>query len=134
MAKLPGQKRILTEDFPDQKKWIPALLGPVNKFFEDITRALNKNITIAENMNGDVLTVTIDGVYPLDIAWKLTSPPVAAFIGQCREVNGAHTTFTNALFLDWEFTAAGTFRINNIAGLTASSTNRYRLIIVTFAG
>jgi hypothetical protein len=134
MARLPDQRKILTEDFPDQKKWIPALLAPINRFFEDVIRSLNKGLTIQENFDGELLLATIDGTFPIDIAWKRANSPKAAFLGQCFETSGVHTALTDPLYLEWEYTAAGKFRINNIVGLTATSANKYTATIVVFTG
>lgn len=134
MAQLPNQRKILPEDFPDQKAWIPQLLSPINRFFEDVVRALNKGLTIKDNFDGELITAIIDGVYPLDINWTRPNPPKAAFIGQCREITGNHTTFTDPLFLDWEYTAAGKFRINSVVGLTASSAIKFNATIIVFTG
>jgi hypothetical protein len=133
MARLPDQRKILPEDFPEQK-WIPALLSPLNRFFEDVVRALNKGLTFKENIAGEILTVTIDGVFPLDVRWTNMSPPIAAWIGKCRETSGNHTNFTDPLFLDWELTASGQFRINNITGLTATMANKFSVTIIAITG
>lgn len=134
MAQLPKQRKILVEDFPKQKDWLPKLLSPLNEFFEDVIRALNKGITFQENMAGSILTVNIDGVFPLDLKWSQTSRPVAAWIGQCKEIGKDHVVFTDPLFLDWEMKDSQTFRILGIPGLSASSTNRYKLTIMTVTG
>lgn len=135
MAKLPIQNQILPETFPsEQKKWLPQLLQPINYFIQNVIRALNKNLTFNENFAGDVLTVTIDGTYPLDVRWINNSKPTLAWIGSCREVSGTHATITTALYLDWEMSSVGEFRINKIAGLSASITNPFYVKIVAIVG
>ncbi len=133
MARLPKRNKILAEDFPKQD-FMPKLLEPINSFSEDMVLALNKGLTFQENMASETLTVTIDGVYPLDLKWTNKSRPIGAWIINCREVSGAHTTFTTALYLDWEMTASGSFRVNNIAGLTASSANKFTTTIIAIVG
>lgn len=133
MARLPDQQKIQAEDFPSEK-FMPKLLYPINRFFEEVIRALNKGLTLKENFNGDVITVTIDGTFPLDVRWTQTSPPVAAWIGRCREVSGDHTNFTDPLFLDWEMIQLGQFRINAIPGLTSSVSNKFYVTIIAIAG
>lgn len=134
MARLPKVTRINPEDFSEQK-FIPKLLEPINSFFSDILSALNKNLTFKENIAGDVITAVVDGNYPLDIQWTGKAKPIAAWIGQCREISGTHTTITTALYLDWEITSGGAFRINNIAGLTGETTdNKFSVTIVAIAG
>ena len=134
MAKLPNQRKLLPEDYPTEKSWIPALLAPINRFFEDVVRSLNKGLTIKENMAGDLITVVIDGVYPVDVAWTI-APPKAVIIGQCREVSGTHTVPADAISLDWEYTASGRLRVNGVPGLVGpSSTNKFNLTLVVFTG
>lgn len=114
---------------------MPELLSPINGFFEDVVGALNKGLTIKENFAGEVLTALIDGVYPLDIRLTSGHTPIAAWLGSCREISGTHTTFTTPLFLDWQMTSSGLFRINSIVGLsTATSTNKFSATIITIAG
>lgn len=133
MARLPKQGKILAEEFPEEK-FMPKLLSPINDFFADVVSALNKSLTFKENIAGDVITATIDGVYPLDIRWTNKSRPIAAWIGSCREVTGTHTTFTTPLFLDWEMSSMGAFRINKVVGLTATSSVKFTITIVAITG
>lgn len=134
MAKIPTQKAILQESFGEQKSWIGQLLTPLNMFMEQVTLALNRQITIKENMAGDVLHFVLDGNYPLQAKWNLKMKPTIAFIGQCREVSEVHTTITEAIYLDWEFTSNGMFQINNVADLNATSTNKFNLTVVALTG
>ncbi len=133
MAKLPKQKKILPDQFPKQD-FMPELLTPLNSFMDDVTSALNKSLTFKENIAGEVLTVTIDGIYPIDVLWTNKSRPVAAWLGYCRELSGVHTNFTDPLFLDWEMAANDKFRINNITGLAASNTHKYQVVIIAING
>lgn len=133
MARLPDQRKISPEEFPDQS-FMPRLLGPINRFFEEVVRALNKGLTFKENISGELITVTIDGTYPLDVRWTNANPPVAAWIGKCRETSGNHTNFSAPLFLDWEIASNGSFRINNITGLTASMTSKFNVTIIAITG
>lgn len=134
MAELPSQKRITQESFPDQADWIGKLLEPLNRFMEDVNRALNNNITMADNLDCMVKTVTLDGVYPVKFKWTRNSRPKAAWVGQCREADEDHTTITNAVTMDWEFTQDGSFQINNVAGISPSSSSKYNLTIVAVTG
>lgn len=135
MAKLPTIKRITEEVFPsDVKKWLPKLLAPLNQFMEQLTNALNKNLTIRENFAGEILEATLDGEYPLNIAYGLKAPPKVAILGSCVEVEGNHSIPLAALYLDWTFSSNGTFQINEVVGLTPSSTAKYRINILILTG
>lgn len=133
MAKLPQQNKILPENFPEQK-FMPQLLSPINSFISQVILALNKNLTFTENMAGQILAVTIDGTFPLNLQWTLPQKPVAIWIGNCRETSGTHSTVTTALYVDWEMNPKGQLQINNIAGLSASSANRFHVTLLAITG
>lgn len=135
MAKLPTIKRITEEVFPsDVKKWLPKLLAPLNQFMEQLTNALNKNLTVRENFSGDIIEATLDGNFPLNIAYGLKAPPKIAILGSCVEAEGIHSIPLAALYLDWSFSSNGTFQINEVVGLTPSATSKYRINILIFTG
>jgi hypothetical protein len=133
VAKLPTFKRILPEQFPDLK-WLPEFVAPINKFMSEVQDAMNNKLTFQENMNAEVRTVLLDGTYPIKLKWSKPNKPTAAWIGQAREVSGNHTTITTALYLDWEYTTEGNFQINNVAGLSASPTDKFNLTILIITG
>ena len=133
MAKLPTIKKILPEQFPDLK-WMPEFSQHINRFMEEVSRALNNQLTFSENMSAVIKTVQLDGIFPVKFSWTLPSKPVAAWIGQCREVTGEHTVIMTALYLDWEFNNDGMFQINGVAGLTPIPTNKFNITIVAITG
>lgn len=133
MARLPTQNKILPEDFPKQD-FMPQLLAPINKFFQDMILALNKGLTFQQNMAAEILTVNIDGNFPLDVRWVNKSKSIGAWIVNCRETSGSHVTFTTPLYLDWEMKSTDTFKINSIVGLSATSTNVYTVTIIAITG
>lgn len=135
MAKLPTQKRITPETFPDQEKWIPQLLEPLNRFMEEVTRALNNELTVNENLDAVVRTVELDGTYPVKFKWERKNRPRAAWIGQCRETSENHVTLSTPIYLDWVYTQEGMFQINDVVGLTGpSASNKFNLTIIAIAG
>lgn len=143
MARLPKQSRILSEDFPKQD-FMPKLLEPLNQFFQDVISSLNKNLTFKENIAGDVLTVSIDcsslntgvyyPIYPIDLKWTNTSRAMAAWIGQCREINGNQVLQGQSLYLNWSMSETGSFRINEIPGLHTTSATKFQLTIIAITG
>ena len=133
MAKLPTAKKILSESFP-QLPWLPELIRPLNSFIESVTAALNQGLTFNENLDALVRNVTLDGTWPVKVAWPKTNKPVACWVGQCRKLNADHTTITTALYLDWEFAADGTLQLNNVAGITPTETSKYVLTLVAITG
>lgn len=129
MPKLP-QTKIVLESLSNKKE-MTELLDQLNPIIATIRQALNKNLTFRENLAAEILTVTIDGTYPFDVKWPNKNRPIAAWIGQCRETSGTHVAISTALYLDWEMITNDTFRINGIAGLSASATNKFYVTILT---
>lgn len=125
-------RKIIQENLPDYS-WLAAIVGPVNKGFEDVQRVLGKNITFGDNMSAAVITVVLDGVYPAYSAWTLAAKPVGAWVTFCREVQGDHTNFASAVFLDWEWTGER-IKINAVPGITPTPTAKYSLSFIAITG
>lgn len=132
MARLPALKRILPEQFPDLK-WMQEFLGLLNPFIEEVNRALNRQLTVSENMAGAMRVVRIDHTYPVKFRWELASPPRAAWIVYARPVDGSHIAFTEAPYLDWEIGADGSFQINEVVGLPSTAVP-WNIRIIALAG
>jgi hypothetical protein len=133
VAKIPNLKRIITEDFkPEVQSWIGKLLQPLNTFMEAVSTALNKGLTIADNFDGQVTTITIDSL-PAKFKWNSRRSPVGVFVVYAQEATGSHTTFTTAIFADWTY-SDGQITILNLTGLSVSSTNKFNVTFVAIAG
>lgn len=131
--KTPELQRLILEEFPNQQEWIEKLISPINLFFQTVVNALNKQLTFGDNIDCEFYEQKVSGTYPVDLSWSRKAPPRAAWIAYARESDGEHTTFTSALFLDWEFTSDGLFRINSIVNLgdTDAAPFNVRIIAVT---
>lgn len=91
MANIPDFRLLRPEDFPELE-WMPQFVQPLNRFMEEVTRALTKKLRINDNFEGLVRTVLVDGTYPVKFAWDFPNRPIAAWIGQAREISENHTT------------------------------------------
>lgn len=89
MAKIPPASRLVTEDYPDQSSWIDKLLVPINTYFERNSAALNQGLTINDNFAGRILTVELDGNFPVRVTWPLRSKPVSVLVGDWSRKDGA---------------------------------------------
>lgn len=134
MSTLPPIQRLVVEDFQDQKTWIGRLLQPLNQFFESVYSALNKNLTIADNISGDVQTIELDGTFPIKLAWKLKMRPVALLVGNVYRSDGSSTTLTEAVFLQWNFNQSSQLQIDGVVGITPTDAAKYKVLIVCFTG
>ena len=125
-------KKILQENLPSYS-WLAAIVGPINKGFEDVQRILNSGLTFSQNMSASVNTVTLDGIYPVYVSWPLPAKPVGAWVIVCRELSGVHVTFTTAIFLDWTWDGER-IKIDGVTGITPTSTAKFNLSFIAITG
>ena len=59
MAKIPTIRRLSVEDFKEQKSWIEPLFDVLNQFILSVVTALNRRLTISENMLAQVAQVAV---------------------------------------------------------------------------
>lgn len=140
MAKLPSVKRLVREDIPNAPEWIDTLIDPLNTFMEEVYYALDRDLTLNENIIGGVSTIQFKtrsdyttAVDPLD-GWeiqKLFDPisvkPEFVGIGQITD-RDEFTIITAPVSLSWDW-LDGEVRIKYIAGLTDSKRYEIKLLI-----
>jgi len=138
MAKLPTIKRILREDLPDAPDWIDKLLYPVNKFFEDVFNALNRNLEFVDNVTGQKKDVTFKTLSTyvstsatfetLEFPRTLKRKPTGLLLLQIIQDEDNHTPIETAPYIDW-LDENGTIRIFLVTGLVASKTYNMRVLL-----
>lgn len=126
MSKLPTIQPLKGSD-------VPSILKPLNQFITDVTRAFNKRLTVTENMDGAIIPVIVDGIFPVFVTWERPNPPVAIWVGKCWEISQVHVVPTVAIGIDWEF-YDGKVKINAVPGCPASMTNKFNLTLVAITG
>jgi hypothetical protein len=137
MSKLPPIRRISTEDFPEQAGWIEKLTSPVNEYMERTTTALNRSLTINENFAGEMRDITVDGTYPIKLAWNLSARPRAVIVGGIARTNGGSYTLTDAVQVKWSFNQAGQLQIDGLAGTldpAPAAATKYYITLVCLTG
>jgi hypothetical protein len=77
--KLPTFKRIVSEEFPEQRKWLPKLIAPLNSFLEQVTQGLNKNITVQDNLDAEIKTITVS---EFPYIFSYSKPPKSVTVGK----------------------------------------------------
>lgn len=125
-------KKILQENLPSYS-WLSAIVGPINKGFEDVQRILNNGLTFSSNMSSSVSTVTLDGTFPVYVSWSLPAKPIGAWPVYVREASGPHTNFTLGVSLDWEWDGSR-IKINSVPGITSSPTAKYTMTFIAITG
>lgn len=129
MARIPPLSRLTAEDFKEQNKWIDRLLSPINIFFERMTTALNRGLTIQDNFSGAIKTIEFNGTMPVRVAWDLPVRPMTVIVGNVYRTDGTSFTLTEAIQVQWSFNQAGQLQIDTIVGITPSATEKYKVVL-----
>ncbi len=137
MSKIPPVRRLVTEDFQDQKKWIGKLFQPLNNFMESVVSVLNHDLTFADNISGAIIEVTFNSLptatAPLPLAWTLPHAPVALVVGNAVRTDGTAEAFTAAVQIQWTFGNKG-LQVTNLMGVTPTNNKKYTLTLLAFTG
>jgi len=134
VAQLPSFKRIISDQLQKYQYLQEPVFAVVNSFMENVTRALNGKLTFSENMDSQILTFTDTGVYPVKLAWTRDTKPKAVWLGAISRVDGADVSLSTAVTPIWKFNQSGQVEIIKMAGLSASSTNRYDITLIAITG
>lgn len=127
MAKLPPLIRLLVEDFVDQKEWIGKLLQPINQFMEATAASLNKSLTVADNLDQQITTITIRGSENATFKATTKNRPKGVMVTQVVTVSG--TAPTAAVQPVWGYVpATNSIKISSWHG-GLSSTAKYQITL-----
>jgi hypothetical protein len=129
MARIPSIKRLLVEDYKDQKGWIGDLLQPLNTFMEQTTAALNSQLTVRDNLSAQIAKVKVtEGSVPVYVKVSLSEIPQGVFVSNVRDIKGKG--FDSAVAITWEYShETQQVKINNIFGLKAGQKGDYELTL-----
>lgn len=132
MAQLPSLKRLLLEDFQDQRDWITKLITPLNEFMENSLNALTRNLTFRDNILSQIKELEVTTLtQPQSFKCTLVSKPLALLKASIVEVSANPQVITSAVDVDWEWDGSN-IRIKNVTGLTAGK--RYKLVVIVVGG
>ena len=139
MAELPSIKRLVREDIPNAPEWIGQVIDPLNTFMEEVYYALDRDLTINQNIRGTIKTITLTtkstyGNAPKTDNWdiqKITDPigvkPEVVALGSVVNKD-SFATITDPVYVSWDWYNSQ-IRINYIAGLAASTKYEIKLLI-----
>ena len=132
MTAIPQIRRLVAEDFPQQKSWIRPMFQILNLFMESIVTSINRKLTIRGNMAADMQSVTLysapSAANPFPLQWQLTETPASILIGGISGV-----TISAAVSLQWSYDNKG-LNITNLIGVTPTNTAPITLQLVIFTG
>lgn len=133
MAKLPRTKKLIQEDFPSEKNWIGKLLLPLNQFLETVGLALDRNLTVRDNLDMQISTVTITGDEEVSFAITTRSRPMGVLVTSVELVSGTGTPTAAVQPVTWEVdTVNNVITVNSWhGGLDSSSKYKITLLVHT---
>lgn len=131
MAKLGIIKKLVDNDFP--KKYsdlLPNLFYAINQFIDQVTFALNKNITFSDNFAAIDTEISVTGNGAgATVRWPYAIPCKGAMVLQVTNDSNTSAILSSAPFIEFE-ASVGQITIKNITGLAAN--NKYSLRVVFF--
>lgn len=137
MAQLPQLRRLLVEDFKNEKKWIGPLFLTVNNFMESVVNAFNKSLTLIDNTTSDIKTLTLSSVpsasSPAAIKWTKTNSPISVLVGNVVLTAGGAFSLTTAVQVQWAMSGTS-LQITGLTGITPTSAVQYDLTLICIAG
>jgi hypothetical protein len=135
MAKLPGYRRILEQDYPQQYQDIVRQLSvTLNYAFDTIFQLLNGKLTFADNIASTVKEVSVKvdaaGIPQTKVTITKSSTDKIAGIIVARVINADNSTIypTGGVTISYTETVDSII-INHITGLQANS--NYNINIIT---
>lgn len=134
MGSLPTIKRFLTEDYPSEASWIGTLLYSLNLLLNTVYSNLNNGLTIAQNMQAQVKTLSVSGLNPTtSFNWNYPNigAPIGVSVVQCLQTDAPISVVTNPVTAAWSYTG-GVISINNVTGL--SSAHTYSCTFIVWGG
>lgn len=139
MANLPTTRRITQEELqgePEQQ--IETMVRPINLFFESLYTALNKDLTVQENMDAQVTTVRfkVPEDYPSLDAWvdinfqlEMKRTPSGAHVLHLEEVDNLTEVHDQPVWADVKF-IPGEASIKYITGVQPCRSYNITLLIL----
>jgi len=138
MSQLPQIRRLLVEDFMEQKDWISKLFTPLNSFMEGTVGVLTKGVSLVDNCAADIQKVTLSVVptvkIPIALRWDLSTKPISVHVGNVSLVTNDDFTIAAAVGIQWKYDSVKGLRLVNVVGITPTSATQYVLTLVIFAG
>ncbi len=136
MSKLPGYRRIMKQDYaPDQQEFVEKIAVSINNGFETIYDALNKKLTLSENLSSTIKDVELE-VNSSGVPTKLTVFTVdfdgrvaLIMIGKLDNLSNSQVFPTQAPFITYRQSDKNV-TIQHVTGLQPGYV--YRIKVVAF--
>lgn len=125
---LPDTRRLNREDFQDAPAWIDPMLTVINAFMDSVYNIMNRNISLTQNLNIQIVTINVEtdtngDIKPVKL--KTTVRGRVAGVSVIRVI----TTDTSSISPFVSFTQnENILIISNIASL--NSNQKYKIILL----
>jgi len=137
MSRIQNFKRIITEDYEDEYKNLVSKLGSsINTFADEVTSALDNNLSIDDNLNiaKKTLTVTVDASgLPLSstsVKSGLSGSCIGIQVIGAINLTNSTTSPTSTPFISYDDNG-GVIKVNKITNLQANDKYQLNLILYT---
>jgi hypothetical protein len=128
--KLPLLRKLVVEDFGDQKSWIEKLLNPINDFVQTISTGLNKNLTFADNLNSGIREVLFLGGVEIVLKNPLPFIPAGILAIKLQEDSNVPNIIAVNWSMYWYYDYnTGALKIR-FTGLTANRAYKATFLII----
>jgi len=142
MGRITATRKLIVEDFPDQKSWIGDLFWVINDFVTKVVSNVNGQIEFGSNIIGaekelDFVYVSDSASLPQKVKWNLSLRPKAFYLVSAYEgdpkVNTSFLPVT--LCANYILNEKNEIEVNGIVKLTASGVQsltaqkRYKILI-----
>lgn len=125
---LPDVRRLNREDFPDAPGWLDPMLNTINSFMDSVYNIFNRNVSLSDNLNFQLLTLNVETDVNGDIQ------PIKVKTSVRGRVNGliviraiSDSGNSQAPFVDY-IQSDNIITISKIAGLNIST--KYKIIML----
>jgi hypothetical protein len=139
MASLPTIKRVQRSDLGgDIPEWVDSLLSPLNQFIEEVYSAFNKNLTIPENVKGQIKNLSFRTASNYTSSKEFTEITYLNTLGRKTQILllgyveeiGTPKKQHDAITVSWYDNNDGTVTIHYITGL--SNSKNYNITVLGF--
>lgn len=132
---LPPIKRLLTEDFKSEDKWIGKLLFPLNQLLQSLSTGLQNGLTFQENISSQVKTVTFNnntGEFPIVFKNTLKNSPIGCWVIDVEDISSSPQSLSSAVTVTGRTfdSANNQHRILSLSGLVSGQQYKVSFVLI----
>lgn len=135
MAKLNGTRKLFVEDFDTKDRALVGKLAfTLNPFLNSVVDALDRNLTINDNLNASEITIQFTApaskASPIKTKTELNTNCIGTLITSVENLDNNNEILASAPFIQFNNSDDNQIQIYNVTGLTSG--NRYRVRVILF--